>query len=203
MGLGRTPGAIKATGRPAGAMWRRPRWAAAAAQGRAAGSLAWPLICLASTSPLAQALPASIHTVGKRCKPLGRPNFGMLARTRLAGASLLHSPLLAPAIARAVLSACSSAGAPSRSSATAAAPAPAAAAAGDARWQQRFEGVAPGSVLRIDLPHAAADVTVAVGEHEAIELSGSSGLAAAQAPHDGHPGSSLGACDMQWKLCCC
>ncbi|KAL4443326.1 hypothetical protein ABPG75_011063 [Micractinium tetrahymenae] len=68
----------------------------------------------------------------------------------------------------------------------------AAAAASPAAWQRRFEGVAPGSVLRIDLPDSPADVSVRVGEHEAVEVSSSMvQLEAEQAPHDGHPGSSV------------
>lgn len=68
-----------------------------------------------------------------------------------------------------------------------------AAAASPAAWPRCFEGVAPGSVLRIDLPDSAADVSVRVGEHEAIEVSGSEAwLEAEHVPHDGHPGSSLG-----------
>lgn len=70
----------------------------------------------------------------------------------------------------------------------------AAASAGPlAAWHRRFEGVAPGSVLRIDLPHTAADVSLRVGEHEAVEVSSSvSHLEAEHTPHSGHPGSSLG-----------
>ena len=68
------------------------------------------------------------------------------------------------------------------------------AASAAAPWRQRFEDIAPGSVLRIDLPHAETDLSIKVGEHEALELSGSSSeLAAQRAEHDAHPGSSLGA----------
>lgn len=99
---------------------------------------------------------------------------------------------LPPAVTGSLLTACSSV----RSLVAAAAP-PAAGAAAEpaaAPWRQRFEDISPGSVLRIDLPHAETDLSVKVGEHEALELSGSSAeLAAQRAEHDGHPGSSLGA----------
>lgn len=66
--------------------------------------------------------------------------------------------------------------------------------AAPAAWQRRFEGVSPGSTLRIDLQQAPADLVIAVGEHEAIELHASeASLLAEQQPHD-HPGSSLGKC---------
>lgn len=70
----------------------------------------------------------------------------------------------------------------------------AASAASPAAWHRRFEGIAPGSVLSIDLPDSPAHVSLRVGEHEAIELSSSAAeLKAEHAPHDGHPGSSVGA----------
>ena len=70
----------------------------------------------------------------------------------------------------------------------------AAAAATPAVWQQRFDGISPGSLLRIELDQAVADVAVTVGEHEAIELSGSSAaLTASAAPHAAHAGASIGA----------
>lgn len=97
---------------------------------------------------------------------------------------------LPPAVTGSLLTACGSV----RSLVAAAAP-PAAGAAAEpaaAPWRQRFEDISPGSVLRIDLPHAETDLSVKVGEHEAMELSGSSAeLAAQRAEHDGHPGSSL------------
>ncbi len=75
-----------------------------------------------------------------------------------------------------------------------AAPPAAAAEPAAAPWRQRYEDISPGSVLRVDLPHAEADLSIKVGEHEALELSGSTReLVAQRAEHDGHPGSSLGA----------
>lgn len=86
----------------------------------------------------------------------------------------------------------------SRSLSPAAALAHSAAAAPPAAdaWRQRFDDIAPGSVLRIDLHQAEADLSIIVGEHEAIELTSSSAVHAQQAEHAAHPGSSVGA------LCC-
>ena len=76
------------------------------------------------------------------------------------------------------------------SSTTTAATAPAAtpAAAAPDCWHQRF-AVAPGSTLRLDLPHTAADVSIRVGEHEAIELSASTSASTSATPDDGGGGS--------------
>ena len=73
-------------------------------------------------------------------------------------------------------------------------PAASAAAAAGTPWQQHFE-VAPGSILRVDLGQAAADLTVKVGEHEGIQLSSSCPLLAEQAPHFERAGSTVGACE--------
>lgn len=116
-----------------------------------------------------------------------------LARCQATSAPL-HRLALAPGIASSLLTACSSGRA--LSAAAAAAPPPAATAdqPAAAPWRQRFEDVSPGSVLRVDLPHVEAELSITVGEHEALELSGSSReLAAQQAEHGGHPGASLGA----------
>lgn len=70
-----------------------------------------------------------------------------------------------------------------------------AAAAPAAPWRQRFEGVAPGSVLRVDLPESSVHLSVQVGEHEAVDLSSNTAagqLAATQAPHKAHAGASIG-----------
>lgn len=61
------------------------------------------------------------------------------------------------------------------------------------RWQRRFEGIAPGSVLRLSLADAAAEVAVEAGEHEAIELWSSADLRAQRCANPAHGGSSLGA----------
>jgi hypothetical protein len=72
-------------------------------------------------------------------------------------------------------------------------PAASAAAAPSRPWQQHFE-VAPGSILRVDLGQAAADLKVKVGEHEGIQLSSNAPLLAEQAPHPERTSSTLGAC---------
>lgn len=69
-----------------------------------------------------------------------------------------------------------------------------AAAAQDAAWRQRFDGVAPGSILRLGFLNSVADLTVRVGEHEAIELSSSAQLQAGQAQHPHREDATVGGC---------
>lgn len=70
---------------------------------------------------------------------------------------------------------------------------PAASAVSPAQWRQRFDDIAPGSMLRLLLPDVHADLDVRVGEHEAIELSSATQLEAQQSPHPSRTGAAQGA----------
>lgn len=125
--------------------------------------------------------------------------LAVLSRCQAACGPPLRSSLV-PELAAAISAACNGGITPIGSrglAAAAAAPPGAAEQASPPQWQQRFDGITPGSVLRFELPHSPAQLSIKVGEHEAIELSGSSELAGRRADHDGHPGSSLGALSRQ------
>lgn len=120
----------------------------------------------------------------RRPRAAGAKMLAALARSQAPAASTCWS-VVASALpgVRALAAAATAAGAA----------APAAAAPAAAPWQLRFDGIAPGSVLRFDLPHTAADLEVRVGEHEAIELAASlDSLEANCSDHAAHPGAALG-----------
>lgn len=76
-----------------------------------------------------------------------------------------------------------------------------ASANGGGAWRQRFDGVAPGSVLQLGFLNSAADIDIKIGEHEAIELTSSQQLQAQQQPHPHRDGACVGACCLMCCVC--